>query len=132
MIQRARREGGQAQQDLEDMVRINAGRLLWMVNNGALVLVALGCFWLTGLAILAFWYDLEFAQAVFFLAFPMVFVVALSVRACKRIMAGENTGEALYRRMIVHRRWTQSIGMMAIFVTAMYGMWQNVSASILH
>ena len=132
MIQRARREGGQAQQDLEDMVRINAGRLLWMVNNGALVLVALGCFWLTGLAILAFWYDLEFAQAVFFLAFPMVFVVVLSVRACKRIMAGENTGEALYRRMIVHRRWTQSIGMMAIFVTAMYGMWQNVSASILH
>jgi hypothetical protein len=132
MIQRARREGGQAQQDLEDIVRINATRLLWMVDHGALVIVGLAAFWLTGLAVLAFWYDVEFAQAVFFLVFPMVFVVTLSVRVCRRIMASENTGEALYRRMIVHRRWMQGIGMMAIFFTAMYGMWQNVSNSILH
>ena len=132
MIQRARREGGQAQRDLEDIVGINARRLLSMVDKGALVIVALGSFWLTGLGILAFWYNVEFAQAVFFLVFPMAFVVWLSVRVCRRIMAGENTGEALYRRMIVHRRWTQSIGMLAIFVTAMFGMWQNVSMSVLH
>lgn len=132
MIQRARREGGQAQADLEDIVRINTGRLLWMMDQGALLIVALGCFWLTGLATLAFWYDIEFAQAVFFLVFPMAFVVWLSVRASRRIMAGENTGSALYRRMIVHRRWTQVIGMVAIFVTAMFGMWKNVGASILH
>ena len=33
MIQRARREGGQAQQDVEDLVRINTSRLLMIVDR---------------------------------------------------------------------------------------------------
>jgi hypothetical protein len=132
MIHRARREGGEAQQDLEDLARINVTRILGLMDQGGLVIVGLAAFWLTVLAMLAFWYDVEFAQAVFLLIFPMVFVGWLSVRACRRIAAGENRGEALYRRLIVHRRWTQVIGMLAIFVTAMYGTWQNISVSILH
>lgn len=132
MIQRARRHGGQAQQDVEDMVRINANRLLDIMDSGALIVVGLGFFWLSVLAVLAFVYDVEFAAAVFLLLAPMTLVVWLSVRACRRIMAGENTGAALHRRLIVHRRWTQVIGMVAIFVTAMYGTWQNVNISILN
>ncbi len=132
LIQRARREGGQAQQDVEDLVRINAGRLLHIVDSGAVVVVALVCFWLSVLGVLAFVYDVEFAAAVFLLLSPLTLVVWLSVRVCRRIMAGENTGAALHRRLIVHRRWTQSVGMVAIFVTAMYGTWQNISVSILH
>lgn len=132
MIQSARREGGQAQQDLEDMVRINANRLLHIMDRGALILVALAFFWLSVLALLAFYYDVEFAAAVFLLLAPMSAIVWLSVRVCRRIMAGENTGAALHRRLIVHRRWTQGIGMVAIFVTAMYGMWMNLSVSILY
>jgi hypothetical protein len=132
MIQRARREGGQAQADLEDLVRINSGRLLYIFDQGALIIVALGCFWLTVLGTLAFYYDVEFAQAVFLLMFPMAFVVWLSVLACRRIRNGENSGEKLYRRLTIHRRWTQAIGVVAIFVTAMYGTWQNLSISILN
>ena len=132
LIMRARREGGQAMEDIEDLARINTGRLLHIVDQGALVLVGLGCFWLTVLGMLAFWYDIEFAQAVFLLSFPMSIVVWVSVRASRRIAAGENKGEALCRRLMVHRRWTQGIGVVAIFVTAMYGTWQNLSVSILH
>lgn len=132
MIQRARREGGQAQQDLEDLARINSSRLLNVMDRGAVVVVAMGFFWVTVLAVLAFWYDVEFAQAVFLLMAPMSIVVWLSVRVCRKIAAGENTGEALFRRLTWHRRWTQAIGMVAIFVTAMYGTWQNISLSILH
>ena len=132
LIQRARREGGQAQQDVEDLVRINSNRILQLFDAGALVIVALGCFWLTVLAVLAFWYDVEFAQAVFLLLAPMTLVIWFSLRVCRRIAAGENTGTALHQRLLVHRRVTQTIGMLAIFVTAMYGTWQNVSASILH
>ncbi|MFN7001553.1 MAG: component of SufBCD complex, partial [Elioraea tepidiphila] len=84
------------------------------------------------LGMLAFYYDVEFAQAVFLLMFPMAFVVWLSVLACRRIRNGENTGEKLYRRLTIHRRWTQAIGVVAIFVTAMYGTWQNLSISILN
>jgi hypothetical protein len=132
LIQRARREGGQAQQDVEDLVRINAGRLLHVVDHGALVVTALVSFWLSGLAVLAFVYDIEFAAAVFLLLAPLTLVVWLSVRVCRRIVAGENTGSALHRRLIVHRRWTQSVGMAAIFITAMYGTWKNINVSILH
>ena len=35
MIQRARREGGQAQSDVEDLVRININRLLHLIDSGA-------------------------------------------------------------------------------------------------
>lgn len=132
MIQRARREGGQAQVDLEDLVRINTGRLLALIEQGALVIVGIGCFWLTVLAMMAFYYNVEFAQAVFLLLFPMTFVVLLSIRVSHRIRAGEDVGDALYRRLIVHRRWTQVIGMVSIFVTAMYGTWQNLNISILN
>lgn len=132
MIMRGRREGGQAQDDVEAMVRINSRRLLHVVDRGALVIVALGAFWLSVLALLGFYYNLEFAQAVFLLLGPMAIVGWFSVRSCRRIDAGENHGELLYRRLIVHRRITQSIGMVAIFVTALYGTWKNVNLSILH
>lgn len=132
MIQRGRREGGQAQVDVEDLVRINSGRLLHMVDTGALFIVALGCFWFTVLGVLAFFYDVEFAQAVFLLLAPMTLVVWLSIRTCRKIAAEHAQGEALHRRLTIHRRLTQTIGMLAILVTALYGTWQNVSVSILH
>jgi hypothetical protein len=132
MIQRARREGGQLQQDVEDLVRINVTRFLGMVEAGSLVFSALAAFWLSALAILAFYYDVEFAQAVFLLLGPMVFVVWASIRTGRRILAGENAGDALHHRLIVHRRIVQVIGIFAIAVTALYGTWQNINVSILH
>ncbi|MBA3910430.1 MAG: component of SufBCD complex [Rhodobacter sp.] len=132
MIQRGRREGGQAQADVEDLVRINSGRLLNMVDTGALIIVAFACFWFTVLGVLAFYYDVEFAQAVFLLLAPMTLVVWLSILTCRKISAEQAKGEELHRRLTVHRRLTQTIGMLAILVTALYGTWQNVSVSILH
>lgn len=132
MIQQARREGGPVQQDLQDLVRINATRLLAMVDRGGLVAVALLCFWLTGLAMLAFYYDVEFAQALFLLFAPMTLVVWQSIRTCRHIMAGGMDPDTLHRALIRHRRVTQVIGMVSIFVTAMYGTWQNINISILN
>jgi hypothetical protein len=132
MIQRARREGGQMQQDVEDMVRINANRLLGFVQKGAVVIVAVAFFWLTIIGVLGFYYDVEFAQAVFLLLAPMSVVVWLSLWTSRKIVAGEAEGAALHRRLTIHRRITQAIGMTAIFVTAMYGMWQNLNVSILY
>lgn len=132
LIQRARREGGQAMEDVEDLARINTGRLLHIMDTGALAVVGLASFWLTVLGVLAIWYNVEFAQAVFLLALPMSGVVWLSVRASRRIAAGENKGDVLCRRLTVHRRWTQAVGMLAIFVTGMYGTWQNLNISILN
>jgi len=130
MIRRGRRDGGQAQADVEELVRITCGRVLHLVDENPATLVGLGCFWLSGLAVLAFYYEVEFAQAVFFLMAPIAGVVWTSIRLCRRITAEHATGEVLYRRLIVQRRVIQSIGMVAIFVTAMFGMWHNVSMSL--
>lgn len=132
MIQRARREGGQAETDVEDLVRININRLLHVVDRGAWMLPGTVAFWLTSLLVLAVWYDIEFAQALLFLLAPMVLVVWVSLRTSRRILAEGARGEPLFHRLNVHRRIVQVIGMLSITVTAFYGTWQNISVSILN
>lgn len=132
MIQQARREGGEVQRDLEELVRINTSRLLMMVDRSGVIGVALLCFWGTGVALLGFYYDVEFAQALFLLLGPLTLVVWQSIRASRRIAAGGMDAEALHRALIRHRRVTQVIGMLSISVTALYGTWQNINVSILH
>ncbi len=131
MVGRARRLGGQAAQDLEDLARINTNRFLFIMDEAGLWIVALGSAFLTGLALLGFAYDVEMAQALFLLAFPLTIVGLLSVASARRIQQGENSGEALWRRMRIHRTITQFIGMVSIFVTALWGMFQNLSAHVL-
>lgn len=127
MIQKARKHGGQAEADLHDLVRIYVNRLLYIGRVSGLVLLTVLSFLLTSLAILAFWYDVEFAQAIFLLAFPMTLVGALTLSTARLIASTQPEGEALYARLSRHRVYTQFIGMVSIFVTAMYGMYQNLA-----
>ena len=127
LVQRARRQGGQAETDLEDMVRINVNRLLDVARVSGLWVLGFACFFLTGLAITGFFYRVEFAQALFLLGFPMTFVGALSIATAHRIERDVFKGEALRRCLGRHRFFTQVIGMISIFVTAMWGMYQNLS-----
>jgi hypothetical protein len=132
LIQQARREGGQLQLDLQDLVRINTTRLIMLVDRSGAVGIALLCFWGTGLGILAFYYEVEFAQAVFLLLVPVMFVVWQSVRVSRRLVESAIDSDALHHMLIRHRRVTQVIGMLSITVTALFGMWKNTSISILH
>ena len=127
MIQRARKQGGEAEADLHELVRINVNRLLYVGRVSGLVLLTFLTFALTSLAILAFYYDIEFAQAVFLLGFPLTLVGALSLSTAHVIARDQPQGEALYARLSKHRIITQFIGMISIFITAMYGMYQNLS-----
>jgi len=127
MVLRARRHGGQAQTDLEDLVRICVNRLLYISQESGLWLLGFLAFVLTVLLLLAFWYDVEFAQAVVLIALPMSLVGAMSLSTARRIAEEEPQDEALFRRLARHRFWTQVIGMISIFVTAMFGMYQNLS-----
>ncbi len=130
-IQRAKRHGGVYLDDLETLVRINVNRLLYIANTAGIWLVGLTTALLSGLIVLGFFYDIEFAQAVACLLVPLCLVGALTIRTAKRIEAGENTGAALFRRLSRHRMTTQGIGMVAIFLTSMWGMWQNMHIGVL-
>jgi hypothetical protein len=115
---------------MEDLVRINVSRLLFIGRMSGLWLAGLTCFTLTGLALLGFVYWVEFAQAVFLLLAPMTLVGLLSLNTARLIQDEAASGEALYKRLFRHRIFTQLIGMASIFVTAMWGMYTNLSLGI--
>lgn len=130
MIARARRDGGEALADLEALVRINTTRMLGIARTAGLLLVGGVSFVITTLIILGFWYNVEFAQAVLFLLVPVSFLGLLTLRTSKLIASGENSGADLCRRLSRHRLSTQVLGMVAIFVTAMFGMYQNIQIGL--
>lgn len=127
MVLRARRQGAQAEVDLEDMVRINVNRLLFIAQVSGLWILGFACFGLTMLVLLGFVYGMEFAQAVFLLAFPLSLIGALSLSTARLIQSESATGERLRKRLTRHRLYTQIIGMVSIFITAIWGMYQNVA-----
>lgn len=130
-VLRARRIGGQAERDLEDLVRINVNRLLYIVRISGAWLVGIGFFLLTCLAITGFHYGVEFSQSLFLLGFPMSLVAVLSARTADRIARERPRGEMLRKRLMSCRTYTQMIGMASIFVTALWGMYQNLSHGVL-
>jgi hypothetical protein len=131
MVQRARRFGGEAETDLVDLVRINVNRILYIADTAGVFILAAASAMLTTLVLLGFWYGLEFAQALFLLIFPTMIVGALSLRRARRIRAEEPLGEPLFKALNRHRFWTQVIGVLSIFVTALWGMWQNMTIGVL-
>ncbi|MGB3316258.1 MAG: component of SufBCD complex [Albidovulum sp.] len=131
MVLRARRSGGQAETDLEDMVRINVNRILYITREAGLILITFFAFVLTTLVMLGFVYRNEFSQALILIAAPLSVVALMSVATALRIEATGERGEALRRRLSVHRVGVQIIGMISIFITAIWGMLQNFNVSIL-
>lgn len=131
MIQRARRVGGQAELDFEDIARVNVNRLLYIGRVSGLWILGFVCFALSGLAVLGFWYHVEFAQAVFLLGFPMSLVGLLNLSTARLIESEGARGELLQKRLMRCRLYTQLIGMVSIFITALWGMYQNMSIGVL-
>nr|WP_216654722.1 component of SufBCD complex [Pseudogemmobacter hezensis] len=132
MISRGRREGGQTQLDIETLAGIRARRMLGVARTAAMPMFFGLTFFFTALAMMAFWYWIEFAQALFLMTIWMVPVGWLSLRTSLQIEGGDNQGEALLRRLIQLRRYVQMIGMVAIFTTSLFGMWRNLSHSVLY
>lgn len=126
MVLRAKRQGGQAEEDMMAIVGVNMRRLQYIGQVAGIWIVGIGAGLLTALGILGFWYWLEFAQAVFLLAFPMSLVGILSLRAARLMLRHGHDAEAVRVRLTRHRLHTQLIGVLAIFVTSLWGMWQNL------
>jgi hypothetical protein len=81
---------------------------------------------LTILFALGVFYGVEFAQAIFLMALPMSFVGLMSINTALKIRAEHPVGDALFSVLRRHRFFTQLVGMVSIFITAMWGMFQNL------
>jgi len=124
-------QGGEAQADLETLVRMNCRRIVHIMDVSGTWVVAFAFFVLAGLAALGFIYRIEFAQAVFLIGAPWTLVAMLSVRHARFLVAAGITGEALCSKLGRYRFFNQVIGLVAIFITAFWGMWHNLSATVL-
>jgi len=131
LVVRARRVGGQAERDLLDIVRINGNRILYIVDVAGLVILALSCFFFTGLAMLGFFYGVEFAQAVFLLLFPVCIVMLINISTARKLQRSQATVSAVSKILTRSRIYTQIIGMISILITSLWGMYQNFSIGVL-
>jgi hypothetical protein len=131
LVQRARRRGGQASEDMTQLAHINARRLLTLTEASGIWLLAIASALLTMLALLGFYYGLELAQALFLMALPMAVLTLFSLSTARRILAEQPSGEALCRKLARHRLWTQLLGAASIFVTAIWGMYRILSYGVL-
>lgn len=122
MVMRARHQGGDAERDLHDIVRINTTRYLFVAGSSGLWLLGFAAFVHSTLLTMAVWYDVEWAQAVEFIGVPMTGVGVLTLGTATRIAAEPHDTEALYHRLRRHRLTVQVIGMVSLFITALFGM----------
>ncbi|WP_113912883.1 component of SufBCD complex [Roseovarius dicentrarchi] len=133
MVLRARKEaeGSAAMDDMTAMVGINVRRILYIAQESGVMLTGIICFALTTAALLGWVYEREFAQALILLGVPLSLVWLLSLRTARQIDAAGLTGAPLINLLFRHRLYVQIIGMVSIFITAMWGMYQNMSVSAL-
>ena len=127
LIYRARRDGGQAAMDLDLIVDINVRRLMTISDMAGASLTAVAAFVIAALASMGFYYGFELAQGFFLLALPLTLVGMISMRRSRRYAIGRPTGKELALELMKLRFWIQVLAVGAIFVTAMYGMYYNVS-----
>jgi len=127
LLQRAKRTHGQAEIDLQDLVRINTNRMLYIARVSGLWVLGLTCFLLSTLAFTGFMYGLEIAQALFLLGFPMSLVALMSLSTARLLEQADYDINTIYKRLARHRLYTQMVGVVSIFVTALWGTYQNMS-----
>ena len=122
MVRRAARNDGQAQRDLENLVRIHARRLRLAGHAYGVWITGCACALLTALGVTGFFYQVEFAQALFLLVFPLSLTGALDMVISARGDLETLSGEPLRRHMWRHRNRVQMIGVVAILVTVIWGL----------
>ena len=126
LVLRARKQGGQAVVDLEDLVRIHVARQLDMARSAGLALAGVASFALMALLVLGLWYRVELAQALLCLAVPMGIVAGMGLATARRIEATRPEPDALYALLVRHRLRVQGVALVALFATAAWGMWTNL------
>ena len=130
MVRRAARGDTAALADASVLAGIHARRLTYIADVTGLLMTGFTFFAITTLGVLGFGYGAEFAQAVVLIFAPMSLVGWLNLRTARAILALPDA-VSLPPLMIRHRRVVQTVGIVAIFVTSMWGMWTNLNANVL-
>jgi hypothetical protein len=131
LLFRARKCDPQEIADLEAIVDVNVRRFTGLSDTAGPWILGLIFFFLSALGMGGFYYDIELAQGFFVLSAPLTCIIFLNMKVAYDLRANPLSGRALVSRLFRMRVWSQVIGMLAIFVTSMYGMWFNLDARLL-
>ena len=131
VIIRARKSGGQSMDDLHMLVDIHVRRAIKLMTRVGHWIVAFVAASLSAVFVLAFGYGLELAQAVFLLMLPLTIIRLMGLRLAFRVDRQNLRGDQLIRALLRHRLWIQLLGVITIFVTAIWGMLLVMTASVL-
>lgn len=132
LVQRAqRRDDPETWGDLNRLSQIQARRYVSFSARAGLLATAVGGFLITALFLLGFFYWIELCQALFFLIFPFCLLTLLSQRTAQEILDKRPEGPELVAGLKRHRLCTQLVGIVSIFFTAFWGIWQTMSVGVL-
>lgn len=126
LLYRARKADPAHIADLEAITDVNVRRFTGLVDLAGPYLLGALIFMLTIIGMSGFYYGLELGQGLFILAAPLTVIMLMNIAVARDLRTHPLRGADLVRRLFRLRLWTQAIGMIAIFFTAMYGMWFNL------
>lgn len=109
----------QAQRSAPGMARLEAAALAqanYRAQGYMPAKVALAFAGLAMVTVLAFFYGIELALALWFIAAPMLLIWGLGLRAAQQILGASGQGDALIAVMYRLRLYTQIIGFVFIFM----------------
>ena len=129
LARRAAQGEPQAMVDLRALIDVTARRMIAMADAAGPWLVGIAWFVGTLLGLMGFLYRIEFAQALLLLFVPFSLVAKLNLRTARSAMILPD--DALPNLLHRHRRIVQTMGIVSIFFTAMWGMWVNMNATVL-
>lgn len=131
MIVRARRHAGQTLEDVQTLVEIHVRRMIGLMERVGHWVVGFVGGSLALIFVLAFSYGIEMAQALFLLMLPLSIIRLMTLRLAYKIDRNNLRGDLLIRALLRHRLWLQLLGVVTIFVTAIWGMLRVMTSSVL-
>lgn len=94
------------------------------------IIVGLWACVITLLAALSIGYGSELALSLFLLAVPLALVQLMQSRAARDLIALGPDLEAVVKRLRRLKRWIQVLALIAVFVTAVVGMFYNLTRTL--
>lgn len=134
MVGRARRKGDEAAADLVQIAGVNARRLNRIRGDAGVSMAVSIPFLLSFLIITGFVYGSETAQAFALLLVPLMLVFGMSLRLAMRLEDALTSGagaDFVIAALSRHRISIQTVGVISIIVTSLWGMFQNLRLSLL-
>ena len=129
LVQKAYREGGELEDRVHTLLRINVARMEYIQKVAGMIMIGFTSFMLTVFAVLGFYYWIEFFQAMFMLTFPLMLVGLINIYMSHRLDEQLPSGQELFRMFRRTRLMIMFIGLVSIFVTSLWGMYHVISVS---